>query len=56
MAAPKNVFNGPMDLDVLELLLAPLPPALAESYRKALFPSDHFSSEEGHSNPGGFGV
>lgn len=55
MATGTPLFNGPQDLDTLELLLAPLPPALAAAYRTALTPADHFSLEEGHSNAGGFG-
>lgn len=56
MATGTLLFNGPQDLDTLELILAPLPADLAAAYRAALSPADHFSSEEGHSNPGGFGV
>ena len=47
--------NGPQDLDLVALILAPLPPEVAQAYIKAHLPPDHFTPEEGHTCPGGFG-
>jgi len=47
--------NGPQDLDTVSLILVDLPPEVAQAFIQAHLPPDHFTPEEGHTCPGGFG-
>lgn len=42
--------------DLLDLIVHPLPPELADAFLRAFMPSDHFGAEEGHPCPGGYGA